>query len=324
MGQHGSTTAPHDHAVTFYDVEPELAATVARYADEGLAQGGRVLLVATRAHQTSIDAALLARGANPFTARASGRYVTFDAEETLSMLMVDGSPDPVAFRTLVGGAIAAARADGSRVRAFGEMVALLWDDGNVLAALGLEALWNDLARTEEFELLCGYPSTTLDQADLGQLDRVCQAHSAVLPPASYGAASSLEADLDDPEQVAVFVAVPEAVSAARRFVTSVLQLWGQDDIEWEATLLVSELATNALLHSSSPFRVSLRQGAGIVRLAVEDAGHDLPEARSAGHDALDGRGMTIVDQLSYRCGFDRLPGGKVSWAELVTPYDATG
>ena len=90
------------------------------------------------------------------TAKAfeQARYVPLDAAETLEKFMLDGMPDAALFTEIIGGVLgqAAAAAEGKnpRVAAFGEMVALLWAEGNAQAAVRLEQLWNELARTFPF------------------------------------------------------------------------------------------------------------------------------------------------------------------------------
>ena len=84
-----------------------------------------------------------------------------------------------------GGVLDEPRQAGSEVRAFGEMVALLWHQGNVAGAIALESLWNDLAQQQRFSLLCAYPTTGLTAAELGDVNEVCRLHSVVHPPSSY-------------------------------------------------------------------------------------------------------------------------------------------
>src|SRR5207248_10769202 len=90
-----------------------------------------------------------------------GRYVAWDAAETLSTLMQDGWPDGGRFADVLGGGLAraTAAATGARphVAIFGEMVALLWAQGKLEAAMRLEHLWNELAQTHAFSLRCAYP-----------------------------------------------------------------------------------------------------------------------------------------------------------------------
>lgn len=318
----GGAAASHDHAVTFYDDDVEAVASVARYVAEGLAHGERVVVLATPAHRRALDL-LLEHSIDMAAARRTARYLTFDAAGTLDTFMVDGSPDHDRFMACIGGIVAAARADGSTVRAFGEMVALLWDDGNVTGALELESLWNDLAEHYPFSLLCAYPTSAFEDARLVDLGRVCDLHSAVGGPTSYDVDApevGLQADTIGDVHSEVFLPVPEAVPALRRFVTSVLDLWGLDHLVWDVTLVASEMSTNAVRHGESPFRAVLSRNGGVVRIGIEDAGPGWPAHRNARLDDLDGRGVAIVEALADRWGCDKSADGKITWAELSTPF----
>ena len=98
--------------------------------------------------------------------------------------------DAASFEAEVGQVIRAAGAAGHPVRVYGEMVALLWDAGQLNAALELEGLWNDLARDIPFGLYCGYPESPVSGADQrAALAEVCRLHGAVVgsrPPAVAG------------------------------------------------------------------------------------------------------------------------------------------
>ena len=313
-------TVPRDHAVNFYDRDDDLLGAVVGYAAQALRLGERLVVIATGAHRLALDAALADLGLDPYLARSTGRYVACDAAETLASFMVDGRPDAHRFRVSVGGVVAAARADGSTVRAFGEMVALLWDEGNVAAAIELEALWNELAQHQEFSLLCGYPVAALHQAGLGDVSRVCDLHSAVVAPLSYDSPPTPLAgdhgDSADGERSEVFVPVPEAVPAARRFVVNVLEAWGEGELVGDAALVASELATNAVRHGESAFRASITRGRGVVRVAIEDVGPGRPVRRVADPRDSGGRGVAIVETLAHRSGCDMHASGKTVWAEL--------
>ena len=309
-------TPPHDHEVFFYDVDSELVAAVADYVGAGLSDDERVIVIATAPHLAALDAVLHDRGVDASLARTAGTYLALDAAETLDLFMVGGSPDVNKFMSAVGGVLDAARADSSTVRAFGEMVALLWHQDNAAGAIALESLWNDLAGHQQFSLLCAYPTTALGAAELGDVNDVCRIHSAVLPPSSYASLPSIGVEGGAATYSDVFVAVPEAVAAARRFTTATLTSLGENHLVYDGALIISELATNAIIHGGSPFRASIERAANVVRIAVEDAGPGLPRSRRAPDDALNGRGVAIVEELSSRWGCDRLNGGKVLWAEL--------
>jgi anti-sigma regulatory factor (Ser/Thr protein kinase) len=114
-----------------------------------------------------------------------------------------------------------------------------------------------------------------------------------------------------------FLPVPPAVGAARRFVDRTLAAWdvvgGRDD----AMLVVSELATNAVRHAGSPFRVSVMRRAGQVRISVRDIGRGGPTVRSATAASTSGRGLALVAAVSSSWGVEPEADGKVVWADVA-------
>ena len=167
------------HLVQFYDDDSRLADSVRDFLEPGLRIGHPAVVVATERHRRQFDAALSAAGVDVGKARADGRYLDVDAEEALHRFMVDDAPDPVLFDATVSGLLAAAGAGGGPARVYGEMVAVLWAEGNVGAALAVEDLWNRLGAAHRFALLCAYPAATFDAgAPAGSLRAVCERHSA--------------------------------------------------------------------------------------------------------------------------------------------------
>ncbi|HEX2065915.1 MAG TPA: PAS domain-containing protein, partial [Candidatus Thermoplasmatota archaeon] len=115
------------------------------------------------------------------------RLTMLDAAETLGRFMVDGTPDEQRFLQHVGAPVREA-ARGGPVRLFGEMVALLAQDGNFAAALQLEGLWNRLLADLDASLLCAYPASLFATAGgKAALPGVCSVHAAAdlldAPPA---------------------------------------------------------------------------------------------------------------------------------------------
>ena len=311
----------HPHRVAFHGSDTELIEILAPYVAEGLDLGERVVVVVTDPHRAALDEALHERGIDSTRARRSGTYLPWGAEETLRTFLVDGSLDRERFNGTIGGLLGPAP-QAAPVRAFGEMVAVLWERGQVAAALELEDLWNDLLRTRPLPLLCAYSAGSLGDAWLGDVGRLCEVHGTLLPPAGY--ADLVPGDLGTRAAAAdtiwseTFLPVPSAAAAARHFVTATLGVWGLGDLSWEASLVVSELATNAVQHGHSPFSASVSRARGVVRIAVEDVAPGRPERRAATRDLLDGRGVAIVEALTSRSGCDILPDSKVVWAELST------
>ena len=115
----------------------------------------------------------------------------------------------------------------------------------------------------------------------------------------------------------VFPAVPESVGAARRFTRAALGRHGIDpEIIDTATLLVSELATNAVVHATSTIRLRIGVGEEI-RVEVRDASDDAPVIADAGPDRESGRGLAIVTTLADSWDWSPRPTGKVVWFELA-------
>ncbi len=172
------------HAVQFYKDEDSLAATAAGFLADGIAMGQPALVVATSSHTARIFSVLKSRGLDVDLLRRTGELTVFDARKMLSSFMVGNMPDPLLFKSNAGDAIerlCVGRASGP-IRAYGEMVDLLWQDGNAEGAIRLEILWNQLASTYEFSLLCGYAVGHFYKESVGsRFQDVCDQHSHVGP-----------------------------------------------------------------------------------------------------------------------------------------------
>jgi hypothetical protein len=248
-----------DHVVQFYEAEADLIGTVSGYLGAAIRAGELAVVVATEGHRDAFEAELEAAGIRVAEARRSGLFVSLDAAGTVSRFLSDGRIDPGGFHSVIGGVMREAVRTGRPVRAYGEMVALLWDAGNVLAAIELETLWNDLGRQLPFSLLCAYPAQSMSGAEHpGAWQDVCHLHSAVLD-ARPGVDGHLEHRRSGkPEETCGFPAELDAPGAARRFVVDVLGRWQyDDDLVDEVALVVTELTTNAVVHGWSPFTVGV-------------------------------------------------------------------
>lgn len=173
----------NDHFVQLYEHDDALIDSVAMFADRSLEAGGAAVLIATPSHRMAVRSILSARGHDLDELSRSDRFFSLDAGQVLATFTVEEKLDRNRFRNVVGGLIHRAAAAGRRVHAFGEMVALLWDRGDVAGAIELEELWNELAETQPFDLFCAYPVTAFGEEDLSLLGAVCERHSHVLPPA---------------------------------------------------------------------------------------------------------------------------------------------
>ncbi len=175
----GKGDAGPAHLVQFYDNDEALLERVATFVRAGLEGGDFVIAIVTEAHAAALEDRL--GSVTGSKASDQARVLFFDADAMLSKFMRNGEPDPLLFEAEVGGVIAErVRAAGAaKVRAFGEMVNVLWQEGQRNSALRLEELWNDLQTRHRFTLLCAYAISNFFKQP-AELQRVCAAHTHVL------------------------------------------------------------------------------------------------------------------------------------------------
>lgn len=179
-----ATGRPHHHAVKFYGEDSSLFETVAGFLGEGLIDGQPAIVIATQAHAGGILEHLRARKLDVERACRMGDLVILDADEMLALFMVDDGPNAALFERNIGGLIEQTLCGqaGVVVRAYGEMVDILWKNGRMDAAIQLEIFWNNLALKHSFALLCGYSMGSFYKGS-EQLNAVVGQHTHVLHPA---------------------------------------------------------------------------------------------------------------------------------------------
>lgn len=107
-----------------------------------------------------------------------------------------------------------------------------------------------------------------------------------------------------------------SVGAARHFTRDALRGMGAAEAEESATLLVSELTTNAVIHARTPLRLSIRRSSGVVRVEVRDDDPTPPRAISPDPLEAGGRGIQMVEAVADKWGVNRNERGKTVWFEL--------
>jgi DcmR-like sensory protein len=175
---------PEGHFVQLYGKDDRaLARNVGRYLSEGLRRGDGLLVIATAEHRGMLVRHLKQERAYS-RAVLEGRLVFLDAAATLKRFMVDGEPDQGRFESVVGEALRSvqARAGHTGVRAYGEMVGLLWTAGQYSAAVRLEELWNEVLEANSISLFCAYPIDVFGpEFHLASVDALLCAHTHVVP-----------------------------------------------------------------------------------------------------------------------------------------------
>ncbi len=171
-----------EHAVQVYRDDETFIDCLESFVGSGLRSGESVVLIATASHLHELEKRLRGGWIDLDRCRWEERYIAVLAQETLDSFMVDGMPDEALFEKRVGDMITRARGRGRKLRAFGEMVGVLWSEDNKDGALKLEHLWGRLQAVRKFPLFCGYARSQLKAESLeSDIRTICSAHSRIVP-----------------------------------------------------------------------------------------------------------------------------------------------
>jgi hypothetical protein len=171
---------PRQHLVQFYGQEGAFLDSLGEFVGGGLLHGESVVVIATASHLGALDTRLRARSFDVDRAIIQDRYLPLDAAGTLAQFMVNGWPDEQRFRAVVAGIVARARRGAPRVRAFGELVAVMWARGEHAATVHLERLWHGLCHEHGFSLLCAYPTSGFAADADGAIRQIVDSHTEVV------------------------------------------------------------------------------------------------------------------------------------------------
>jgi hypothetical protein len=180
--------APGDHVVQLYQDQEFLNRAVCRYARAGLANGEGVLLFSTLAHWNAFRPRLEAEGVDVHAAQDRGQLTVVDADELLSRFMRGAMPDPPTFNVVLGDIIGQARAGGSnqKVRAWGEMVNVLWERGDVAGSMNLEDLFDQLNKIVSIVMFCSFLMDNFNgDVHEAMLPRLGTNHNHLIPVEDY-------------------------------------------------------------------------------------------------------------------------------------------
>lgn len=237
QGALGSQQGPGvhaEHVAQFYDREEFLTDAVAAFIAAGLARREPLVVICSAPHRALFRKRISGAGLDWDEACDRALLHCLDAHELLRAFMTEDGPSERRFREVVGAIVhERVRAGGERqVRAYGEMVDLLWREGRRDDALELERLWNELLREQPVMLLCSYAMDNFrSEADSEVFARICREHARVVPAEGYSLAGSerdrarevsrlqqraraLEAEIERREELEA--ALREAVEKAER------------------------------------------------------------------------------------------------------------
>jgi len=168
------------HEAGIYSDDLRLLDGATTFLASYLNAGSAAIVVATESHRKALVPRLVEAGVDIGAAIEQGRYIVFDAADTLSKIMLKGVLDEARFMLAFGELILtpakSAQGQHPRVAVFGECVRLLCAEGNAEAAIKMEKLGNSLANKYEVDILCGY-SSDIAHGDL--YERICAEHAVV-------------------------------------------------------------------------------------------------------------------------------------------------
>jgi DNA-binding NarL/FixJ family response regulator len=183
----GRMEITRSHQVEFYFDDAAFVVGFTRFIEAALEAGNAVIVVATESHRKTLLQRLQEHGVDIVAAVEQWRYVSLDVADTLSTFMENDLPDPARFLKVAGNLVAtaakASKGERPRVAACGECAPILWKQGNGDAAVKVEHLWDEIARTHEVDILCGYALNSFQREQQRHIyERICAVHTAVHTP----------------------------------------------------------------------------------------------------------------------------------------------
>jgi MEDS: MEthanogen/methylotroph, DcmR Sensory domain len=174
----------HSHGVQFYSDEEDLMSGLTCFIEAAIKVGSPAIAVATESHRDGLLQRLLARGVDAAAAMEQGLYIPLDVHAALSTFMVNDLPDPVLFTKIFGDLFSSVTkvqaGKPSRVAACGEFAPTLWAQGKRDAAIQVEHLTDEIAKTRSVDILCGYVLRSYPPEQVSQMHgRICAEHSAI-------------------------------------------------------------------------------------------------------------------------------------------------
>jgi DNA-binding NarL/FixJ family response regulator len=176
--------ARNRHEVEFYSDDQNLLANVSSVIAAALKAGNPAIVMATKSHRESLIQKLKDDGFDIDRAVQQGTYISLDAAELLSTVMVGDLPDGVRFfedlSSLIKSASESASTRNARIAIYGECCGLLCAKDNTNAAIQLERIGNELIKTHNIEIQCAYPLHIFQGDEPSRaFATICEEHSAV-------------------------------------------------------------------------------------------------------------------------------------------------
>lgn len=172
--------APCEHVIQIYENDSVFLDTLAQFAGGGIKKGECVIVIASQNHLQSLYFRLTSYALNVQELIADDLYIPLEAEKILDQFMINGWPDEERFGQTISAIIKRGSCRNRPIRAFGEMVALLWGNGKTGATVQLEHLWNRLCEQHKLTLFCAYPKVGFTDDLINGMQTLCASHSKII------------------------------------------------------------------------------------------------------------------------------------------------
>jgi hypothetical protein len=172
--------APTDHVVQIYENDQAFLQLLEGFVSVGLKNLECVIIIATASHKDGLVSRLHNQGFDVNRLTDDDQLILLDAEEVLNKFMINDWPDEELFTETISQVILKANNRQRQIRAFGEMVALLWSKGLSGATVRLESLWNRFCASQKFCLFCAYPKSGFTQNSVSSIESICNCHSKMI------------------------------------------------------------------------------------------------------------------------------------------------
>ena len=175
------------HEVEFCPDDAGVVDRFARFSEAALSKGAAVIVAASHSHLASLFQRLKIDGMDVDAAIEAKNYIPLNVGDTLATFMQNDRADPVQFekvtRELIMEAATDAKGCNRHVAVCGECAPTLLANGNSEAAVQVEQLWDEVARTYNVEILCEYQLSAFSGMGADHIfQRICAEHSAVYSP----------------------------------------------------------------------------------------------------------------------------------------------
>ena len=172
------------HEVGFHNDDAAFLLDFTCFIEAALNAGNAVIVIATKPHLNGLAQRLQERGHDLAAALEQGGYIPLDVADVLASFMINEMPDPLRLQKVAGHllteAAKATKGNPPRVAVCGECSPTLWAEGKADGAIRVEHLWDEIAKTYDVDILCGYVLTNFQREYERHIyEGICAEHSTV-------------------------------------------------------------------------------------------------------------------------------------------------